>query len=308
MSNPSPRKMPTWTVLDALQWTAGYFDTHGIDSPRLTAEILLAAVLQTTRIDLYMRHDQPLAEEERAAFRQMIRRRVSREPVAYILGEKEFLGRSFTITPDVLIPRPETEHLVEAALERLPEDDGHSRKILDLGTGSGAIVVCLAAQRPKNRYFAVDRSLAALQVARKNAAVHKVAGLIDFFAGSWLSPVNAGCAGFDMIVSNPPYIPSALFGDLQPEVGQYEPRMALDGAEDGLCAISQLVAEAPGYMSAGGFLLMEIGWDQKAAVEKLCLEAGDYTPAEFVRDYGGHDRVAILQKKPIPAPDALECP
>ncbi|MFO7862155.1 MAG: peptide chain release factor N(5)-glutamine methyltransferase [Desulfosalsimonas sp.] len=296
MSNPSPRKMPTWTVLDALQWTAGYFDTHGIDSPRLTAEILLAAVLQTTRIDLYMRHDQPLAEEERAAFRQMIRRRVSHEPVAYILGEKEFLGRSFTITPDVLIPRPETEHLVEAALERLPENDGHSRKILDLGTGSGAIVVCLAAQRPENRYFAMDRSLAALQVARKNAAAHGVARLIDFFAGSWLSPVNADCAGFDMIVSNPPYIPSARFRDLQPEVSQYEPRMALDGAGDGLFAISQILRTALDYLLPGGFLLMEIGWDQKAAAEKLCRGTGAYAPAEFVRDYGGHDRVAVLRK------------
>lgn len=308
MSNPNPRKPPTWTVLDALQWTAGYFDTHGIDSPRLTAEILLAAVMQTTRIDLYMRHDQPLAGEELAAFREMIRRRVRHEPVAYILGEKEFLGHRFTITPDVLIPRPETEHLVEAALERLPEDDGGSRKILDLGTGSGAIVVCLATQRPGNRYFAVDRSPAALQVARKNAAAHGVAHLIDFFAGSWLSPLNAHCAGFDMIVSNPPYIPSARFGDLQPEVGQYEPRMALDGADDGLFAISQIVRKAQDYLLAGGFLLMEIGWDQKSAVENLCLAAGGYAPAEFVRDYGGHDRVAILQKKPVPVPDVLECP
>ncbi|MBS0014401.1 MAG: peptide chain release factor N(5)-glutamine methyltransferase [Desulfobacterales bacterium] len=297
MSNPSPRKPPTWTVLDALQWTAGYFDTHGIDSPRLTAEILLAAVMQTTRIDLYMRHDQPLAGEELAAFREMIRRRVRHEPVAYILGEKEFLGCSFTITPDVLIPRPETEHLVEAALERLPENQDRSRRVLDLGTGSGAIIVCLAAKRPGNRYFAMDRSFSALQVARKNAAAHGVAHLIDFFTGNWFSAVRDAEAGFDMIVSNPPYIPSAQLGGLQPEVGQYEPRMALDGADDGLSAIAQLVARAPAYLAARGFLLMEIGWDQKSAVEKLCLEAGAYEPARFVRDYGGHDRVAVLQKK-----------
>jgi release factor glutamine methyltransferase len=260
MRNPKSQKPPTWTVLDALQWTTGYFDTHQIDSPRLTAEILLAAVLHLTRIDLYMRYDQPLSEDELAGFRKMIRRRIRHEPAAYILGEKEFWGYSLIVTPDVLIPRPETEHLVEATLARLPEHDGRAAQIMDLGTGSGAIVVCLAAQRPGNKYFAADISVFALQIARQNALRHNVAECIHFFAGHWLSAVSSHKAGFDMIVSNPPYIASAHLKQLQPEVRQYEPRLALDGADNGLCAIGQILSTAFRHLVPGGFLLMEIGW------------------------------------------------
>lgn len=294
MRNPKSQNPPTWTVLDALQWTTGYFETRRIDSSRLTAEILLAAVLKTTRIDLYMRHDQPLSENELAGYRQMIRRRVRREPVAYILGEKEFWGYPLTVTPDVLIPRPETEHLLEAALARLPENDGRVRRVIDLGTGSGALAVCLASQRSANIYYAVDRSLAALGVARRNALRHEVAGRIGFFAGSWLEAVNLAGAGFDMIVSNPPYIPSSHLGQLQPEVNEYEPRLALDGAENGLASIEKILTGASRHLVSGGFLLMEIGWDQKEAVDRLAGKAGGYGAPEFVKDYSGHDRVVIL--------------
>jgi len=294
MRNPRSQNPPTWTVLDALKWTTGYFQARRIDSPRLTAEIILSAVLGVTRVELYMRHDQPLCENELAAFRQMIRRRVAREPVAYILGEKEFWGYPFTVTPDVLIPRPETEHLLESALNLLCENNGRKRRIIDLGTGSGVLVVCLAAQRPDNIYFAVDRSSAALEVARKNALRHAVADRICFFAGSWLESVNPGGPGFDMVVANPPYIPSAEISRLEPEVNEFEPRLALDGAKSGLDPIKEIISKAPVHLISGGYLLMEIGWDQKEAVEKLAAETGVYEKAEFVRDYSGHDRVAIL--------------
>lgn len=298
MRNPKSQKQPTWTVLDALRWTAGFFDSHQIDSPRLTAEILLAAVLRTTRVELYMRHDQPLAPAELAAYREMIRRRVRHEPAAYILREKQFWGLDFLVTPDVLIPRPETEHLVEAALDRLPEKDDAVHRVLDLGTGSGAIVICLAAKRPRHLYYASDRSVPALRVARQNAVRHGTAERIRFFCGDWLAPVNPAWPGFDLIVSNPPYVPSAEISRLAPEIRDHEPRPALDGDTDGLAAIGRIVSAAPDCLKDGGFLLVEIGWNQRAAVAGLCRRAGGCDDIEFVKDYAGHDRVAVLRKRP----------
>ncbi|MFW6296860.1 MAG: peptide chain release factor N(5)-glutamine methyltransferase [Desulfosalsimonas sp.] len=297
MRNHKSQKPQIWTVLDALQWTAGFFLSRDIDSPRLTAELLLAEVMGVGRIDLYIRHDQPLTEAELASYRKMIRRRVRREPVAYILKSTEFWGLPFSVTPDVLIPRPETEHLVEAALARLPLDTAGSKKIIDLGTGSGAVVVSLAKERPGHIYFAVDRSYPALRVAAKNAEENNVFEQICFFAGNWLEAVDSGKAGFDIILSNPPYIPSDDIGALQPEISEYEPRTALDGAKDGLEAIRLIVGQAPEYLVQGGFLLMEIGYDQKSAIEEFCRKQGCFRDIEFVKDYGGHYRVAILQKR-----------
>ncbi len=297
MQNHKSRKPQTWTVLDALQWTAGFFDSRHIDSPRLTAELLLAEVLGLNRIDLYIRHDQPLLDNELARYREMIRRRAKREPLAYILEKKEFWGLEFIVAPEVLIPRPETEHLVEAALERLPEDAGNVKKVIDLGTGCGAIVVSLAVYRPDHLYFGVDRSYSAVKLAKENAKRNDSCQHLYFFTGDWLAPVNSGNCGFDMIVSNPPYIPSAQIGSLEPEIHDFEPRLALDGLEDGLSAIRTIINTAPRHLDSGGFLLMEIGYDQKDAVIALCQKTASYRDIEFVRDYGGHNRVAVLQKR-----------
>ncbi|MFW6080607.1 MAG: peptide chain release factor N(5)-glutamine methyltransferase, partial [Desulfosalsimonas sp.] len=290
------QKPQTWTVLDALQWTAGFFDSRHIDSPRLTAEILLAEVMGVGRIDLYIRHDQPLSAEELASYREVIQRRVRREPVAYILGNREFWGLSFTVNRDVLIPRPETEHLVEAALLRMPAEADEPGRIIDLGTGSGAVVVSLAVERPKNNYFGVDLSYPALKLAEKNAAQNGAEGRIRFFAGRWLDAVDPGGPGFDIIVSNPPYVPSGHIADLDPEVRDYEPLTALDGRKDGLEEIRSIAAQAPAHLKNAGFLLMEIGYDQKEQVADICHELNAYRDPEFIRDYGGHDRVAVLQK------------
>lgn len=290
------QKPQTWTVLDALQWTAGFFQSRHIDSPRLTAELLLAEVMGVGRIDLYIRHDQPLCANELASYRELIRRRVRREPVAYILGTREFWGLPFEVNRDVLIPRPETEHLVEVALPRLSAETNDISRVIDLGTGSGAVVVSLAVERPGNLYFAVDRSFPALKLAERNAAQNGVAGNIIFFAGSWLDAVDPGGRGFDMIVANPPYVRTGELPDLEPEVGEYEPLMALDGNKDGLEAVRTIASLAPAHLKPEGFLLMEIGYDQKKAVEELCGELGFYREPEFVRDYGGHDRVAVLRK------------
>ncbi|MCF8110943.1 MAG: peptide chain release factor N(5)-glutamine methyltransferase [Desulfobacteraceae bacterium] len=297
MRNHNLQKPQTWTVLDALQWTAGFFHSRNIDSPRLTAELLLAEVMGVGRIDLYIRHDQPLSEAELASYREMIRRRVKREPVAYILASTEFWGLPFSVTPGVLIPRPETEHLVEAALARLPQETTKKKRIIDLGTGSGAIVVSLAVERPGNVYFAVDKSWTALQVAKKNAGLNGAAERICFFAGDWLDAVNPAAPGFDIIVSNPPYVASDDIAGLQPEISRYEPRMAIDGRKDGLEAIRLIVCKASEYLVQEGFLLLEIGYDQKSAVEDLCRRQEVFGSIEFIKDYAGHYRVAVLQKR-----------
>ncbi|MFW6334250.1 MAG: N5-glutamine methyltransferase family protein, partial [Desulfosalsimonas sp.] len=188
------------------------------------------------------------------------------------------------------------EHLVEAALSRMPAGKKDVSRVIDLGTGSGAVVVSLAVERPGNLYFAVDRSYPALKLAEKNAAQNGVAENIRFFAGCWLDSVDPGGPGFDIIVSNPPYVPSGDLADLEPEVSEYEPLMALDGNRDGLEAVRTIASLAPAHLKPEGFLLMEIGYDQKDAVEELCRESGAYREPEFVRDYGGHDRVAVLLK------------
>jgi release factor glutamine methyltransferase len=289
---------PSWTILTTLQWTAGYFKSHHIDSPRLTAEILLAHVLGADRIDLYLKFDQPLSADERARFKSLILRRINREPVAYLTGEKEFFGLGLDVAKDVLIPRPETEFLVEKALDVIPAagPDGcpPARRILDLGTGSGGVIVALAVHRPGHLFFASDISPNALQLARKNAAKHGAGG-IYFFAGDWLAAVDRFKGGFDIILSNPPYIPSAEIDRLEPEIRGHEPRKALDGGPDGLAAVRLILSSAPFYLNKNGMLLLEIGYDQARPVTDLIQQTGFYASWGFVQDYAGHDRVLFAQ-------------
>ena len=207
MTNRSHSEAPPWTILKLLRWTTDYFKSHHIENPRASAEILLSHMLGTARIDLYVRYDQPLMESELASFKALIKRRVRREPVAYIVGEKEFWSMNLTVTPAVLIPRPETECLVEAALQRLDPDA--SQRILDVGTGAGAVALALNRERPGSTIIASDRSREALAVARGNAIRHKAAESIALFCGDWLDAVRPAASDFDMIISNPPYIRTA---------------------------------------------------------------------------------------------------
>jgi release factor glutamine methyltransferase len=292
--NEQPADQP-WTILRALQWTAGYFSDRGIENPRADAEILLAATLGYQRIDLYLRHDQPLHADELAKFRERIQRRIQREPVAYITGTKEFWSLDFKVTPDVLIPRPETEGLVEAALQLFP-DDGHLR-VLDLGVGSGAITIALAHERNQWRFWAADLSEKAIEVARLNASVHRVEDRIHWLVGSWFSGVKvAPDETFDLIVSNPPYIAGTDLSALEPEVCQYEPRVALDGGPDGLESIAHILHAAPMYMRTGGWLLLEIGYDQGAAVKDMARKFRAFDHIIVEKDFAGLDRVARFRK------------
>lgn len=297
MSIPANPIDPDWTILKVLQWTTRYFSSHPIDSPRLTAEILLAHALGVRRIDLYTRFDQPLAKNELAGFKAFIKRRLNREPVAYITGSREFFGLEMAVSRDVLIPRPETEFLVEAALSRLPLSPSTPLRALEVGAGSGAVVTALAVNRPGHVYAASDISLPALQLAFKNAKRHGVGESIAFFAADGFSCLNPGAPPFDLILSNPPYIATSRLAELEPEVRAFEPEAALDGGPDGLRMIRRLVLQAPNHLKAGAPLMLEIGFDQKASLTRLVAETHRYQGLEWIKDYGGHYRVAILYNK-----------
>lgn len=300
---PSPQGLE-WTILGLLKWSTGYFTSHDIDSPRATAEILLAHALNLKRIDLYLRYDQPLLKTELSAYKLLIKRRIRREPVAYITGTKEFWSNKLSISPDVLIPRPDTECLVETALKYLDSvcdpnvlqsECLPKGKVLELGVGSGAVVVALASERPLYRYVATDVSMKAILIARQNAGNHKVNSRIQFVAGDWLEAFSPHIPSFDMILSNPPYIPSGEIPYLQAEVAEFEPCLALDGGADGLFAIRRIISTAHSLLKPGGRLLLEIGCSQAADVVKIIRASGDYASFHVVQDYAGHDRVVVMQ-------------
>ncbi|MGB5159362.1 peptide chain release factor N(5)-glutamine methyltransferase [Desulfobacterium sp. N47] len=297
MQNRQNQIEPEWTIIKILQWTTSYFKTNGIDSPRSTAEILLAHTLGFKRIDLYLRHDQPLNVGERNLFKSLIRRRISKEPVAYIVGSKEFWSLELVVSKDVLIPRPETECLVEEALLVLDKDKVSApKRILELGTGSGAIILAMATQNPDQQYFASDISINALAVALNNARHLGLDEKIDLFCGSWVSPLKENNNLFDIIISNPPYIRRGDIKTLQPEINRFEPINALDGGEDGLACIKHIIKNAHKFLNKSGTLLLEIGYDQKKAVDEIIKETGRYAQASFRKDYSGFDRVVCAKK------------
>jgi release factor glutamine methyltransferase len=303
MQNPLQPPKSKWTILDLISWTTGYFKTRHIDSPRTTAELFLAHVLNLRRIDLYLRHDQPLNGEELGRFKALVQRRVRREPVAYIMGIKDFWSLELVVTPHTLIPRPETECLVEAGLACIseilsPEQNQRRLKILDLGTGTGAIILAVASEKPGHIFIAVDKSVEALKAAVLNAEKNGLENQIHFLAGDWLSAFRAEPI-FDLILSNPPYIPTQSIPLLQPEIFQYEPRLSLDGGPDGLDCLGRITTSALKLLKPGGYLIMEMGHDQKAGMEKLAAEAGGYDSVDIFKDYGGSHRVVKMQKATV---------
>ncbi len=285
-----------WTIRRILAWTEGYFDQKEIDSPRLAAEILLSHALGIKRLDLYLQHDRPLDRDELAAFRKLVERRGDREPVAYITGIRGFWESEFKVAPGVLIPRPDTEVLVEQALEILARKNVSRGCVLELGVGSGAVIISLAKAHPGLRCFASDVSLVPLVVASLNARRELEAQNVSFVAGSWFSPFNSR-AQFDLIVSNPPYIPTGDIKGLQPEVSRFEPWLALDGGADGLDCIRLIMAEACHHLVPGGVLLMETGSDQRQGVEEIFKQSPGFATVEFFNDYAGLHRVVRLGKK-----------
>jgi release factor glutamine methyltransferase len=278
---------PPWTIISTLKWTTEYLERKGIENPRASAELLLAHTLQFNRIDLYLRHDQPLQPDELARFRSLIKRRAAREPVAYIVGQKEFWSLEFRVNEAVLIPRPETECLVETAIQFF--SDRSAQRVLDLGCGSGAISIALANERPGWLFWSLDRSADAIMVARENARHHHM-GHIHFLVGDWFAALGDGVK-FDLIVSNPPYIKRSDISKLAAEIRNHEPLPALDGGVDGLDALTQIIRTAPRYLAAGGVLVTEIGSDQGIAVTEIGYECKSYERVEIKKDYSGLERV-----------------
>lgn len=278
----------SWTVLKLLRWTADYFAGRGIDSPRLDAELLLADTLGLDRVGLYLNFERPLLADELTAFRERVRRRANREPLAYILGMTEFWSLPLKVTPAVLIPRPDTELLVEQALPRLA---GASR-VLDVGTGSGALAIALAHERPECAVTAIDLSPAALAVAADNARSIGVAERIEFIEGD-LAALPGG--PYDLVVANPPYISHGDLAELMPEVRDFEPHLALDGGSDGFDAYRALARQAGAMLTPGGWLLVEVGIDQAAVVQALFAAAG-LTEIFTARDLAGIERVVAGRK------------
>jgi release factor glutamine methyltransferase len=285
-----------WTVLDVIRWTTSRFEERGLASPRLDAELLAAQALGIGRVQLYVQHDRPLLPAELATLRELVKRRQAGESVAYILGKKEFFGLEFMVDARVLVPRPDTETLVDEALAYLREDAdepaGESTrerppmKVVDVGTGSGAIAVAIAKNGPGAWIAATDISADALAVARENAARHGVT--LTFAEGDLARPLVA-LAPFDLIVANLPYIPTATIATLAPEV-QAEPALALDGGPDGLALVRQLVAAAPALLNPRGALVLEIGAGQAADTAAL-MQAAGFVDLRRRRDLGQIERV-----------------
>jgi release factor glutamine methyltransferase len=297
MPNASTPDRSTWTILELVRWTTDYFSAHQLESARSEAEILLAHTLGARRIDLYLNHDQPLGKDELKRFKTLIKRRLQGEPVAYITGTREFWSLEMMVGPSVLIPRPETECLVEAVLPFLRDPSGVPKRVLDMGTGSGAIVIALAHEYPEGHYVAMDLSLAALQLARQNARNHQVDGRIAWFCGNWAAPLKPDRETFDLIVANPPYIRSTDIDGLQVEVRDHEPRLALDGSRDGVACLRSIIQSAHRYLRPGGVLALEMGCDQAAAIVDIASHGGGYDKPRIIKDYSGLDRVAMMAKK-----------
>jgi release factor glutamine methyltransferase len=366
----TPRE--TWTIVQMLRWTIDYFRAKGVSEPRASAEVLLAHVLQVSRLELYLRYDQPLTPEELARFKALMLRRRDGEPVAYLTGQREFWSLNFRVTPAVLIPRPETEVLVQAALEAAKEimelgGEGQgpptgetpvplapasspkpppptpdvkilgaglkpaptkeadqpppeweceelppfsesqpkteNRKLktgppwgLEVGVGSGAVVVALARELPALRWLALDLAAAALSVARDNARRHGVAARIEFLRADRLTPLKPG-SSFNLVVANLPYVSRADWERLPKDIKDYEPQEALLAGEDGLALIRPLAQQAHQYLQDGGWLALEVGEGQAPPVLELLQETGAYDRVEALADYQGIPRVVRARRR-----------
>ena len=286
-------KKMTWTVEAILQWTTRHFKKHNIPTPRLDAEVLLAHLLKTDRVGVYTSYDRPLDSKERRIFRDMVKRRIKHEPVAYITGHREFFSLDFLVRPGVLIPRPETEILVEKVYEMRLALGNKRISLLDLGTGSGNIAISLARRLPGDKITACDISEDAIDIAKDNARRLKV-DTVEFLQGNLFTPVKG--RRFDMIVSNPPYIDREAYKKLEADIRDFEPQSALDGGCDGLDFYRHIVNVSPNFLGNAGLLLVEIGAFQAVAIKDILTASGSIRYRQVQKDYAGYDRVIVGQK------------
>lgn len=279
-----------WSIASLLQALQGYLQSHKIPSARLDAELLIAYVLQVDRVYLYTHYDQPIEVNERTQLRALAKRRAAHEPMAYILKTREFYSRVFQVGPEVLIPRPETEHVIEVVQDAFRKQQRTPKRILDMGTGSGILAVTLALAYTEAEVVACDLSQAALTLAAANAQMHGCAERIRWYQGDLFAALPSATVPFDLIVSNPPYIDPIQRPDLSADVRDYEPHMALFSAQQGLSHLRQICLQAPRYMQAPAFLALEMGYDQQAAVAGF-LNAACWSDVHMQRDLQGLPRV-----------------
>ncbi|MBI3752431.1 MAG: peptide chain release factor N(5)-glutamine methyltransferase [Deltaproteobacteria bacterium] len=319
------------TIREAFLWAEDYLAQHDVPDVKIEAEYLLAHALGCKRAELYLNphtkifgvgvnHTSRLSDSNLQIFLDFVERRIKREPSQYIIGEQEFWGLAFRVTPDVLIPRPETELLVEKTIKTVSSKSEvvsgnnniqlttHDSRftILDLCTGSGCIAISLAKEIADCRIYAADISEKALAVARENAERHGVADKIHFLCGNLFEPLlapesfNRGKGmdvSFDLVVSNPPYISKKMMAGLEPEVKDYEPRAALYGGEDGLDFYRRIISESPAYLSAGGYLILEIGYGQAEKIKRLIELSDTFEDINIIKDFSGIDRVIKAKRK-----------
>ncbi|MBN1365573.1 MAG: peptide chain release factor N(5)-glutamine methyltransferase [Syntrophaceae bacterium] len=293
-----PIKIVAWKIMivhDILHNAANSFETAGIPSARLDAEVLLAFCLKCERLEFFKNTDMTISKRQLAQFRALINRRLRWEPVAYLTGRKDFWTMTLEVNKDVLIPRPDTEIIVEEALDVCSKtNSAEIKKILDVGTGSGAIAIALAREIALARIVATDISAAALTLAKKNVRALKLENVIDFRRGDLFEPVEGI---FDVIACNPPYMSENEYKKLPAGVKDYEPAVALLSGKNGTEFCEKLIYQAPGYLKKNGWLLLEIGAKQEKTVRRLMEESGFYDSMKMRRDYSGLPRVMKARRK-----------
>lgn len=286
-----------WTIKELLRVTAEYLQGKGVDSPRLSSEVLLAHLLQVDRIRLYLDPEKPLQDDELAAYRVLVRRRANREPLQHITGFQEFWSADFAVGPEVLIPRPESELLVEQAIETMganPPDRNPKPFFLDLGTGSGALIISLGREFPEASLCATDISMEAIRIARENARKHRLGERIEFVCGDLFTPFKPRVSPFDLVLTNPPYVASEVLDTLMPEI-RFEPRVALDGGPGGMRYIERIIPDAADFIRPGGWLLVEMDPSQIPTALELIERTGRYRHAKAVKDYSRRLRIVAAQ-------------
>lgn len=280
-----------WTILSLINWATTYLQERGFDEARLNVELLLAGVLQIERIGLYTNFDRPLNEAELSGFKALFKRRLEHEPVQYILGETEFMGLPFWVSSAALIPRPETELLVERAVELLKQSHISNPAVLDIGTGSGNVAVATAALMPGAMVTSIDCSVQALELAAKNAERNGIQN-VSFLSADVMHEFLLGVR-FDVIVSNPPYVSLREYETLQPEVRTFEPRLAVTDEGDGYRFLERIINVAPEKLSSDGVLLCEIAYNQAERIREMLSGWND---VRCIKDYSGIDRIIEARK------------
>jgi len=286
------------TISGALKWGSRLLGEKGIESPRLDAELLLREILKIADTELYLSSHRPLTRHQFAYYKCLLNKRIRGEPTQYILGRREFWSLDLKVTPEVFIPRPETELLVEEVLKIFGGEKGMGLRFMEVGTGSGAVAIALAKELKRCSIVAADISREAILLARENARIHGVSGRIRFLVGDLFSALKEGEPRFDLLLSNPPYIPSSKIERLPREIAEFEPRVALDGGADGLVFFRRIVMGAPSFLRDGGWLMLELGEEQGGAVAEMIRDTGSFEYPRIIEDDSGLDRVIRARKGP----------